>query len=154
MELLREPLPHRIGGLKDGQIFQQRDNADDDDDDLHDLLDAGFDRQSRHQIKHQEDNQKRDQNADEKGHVSNSSVVRLATPKRKWAAPTPWRVRQQSKRAVLACIFLLSAFGGVTPNGAVLRMRKSPKGSIDHRPSTVDIAGASLRAGTMPACRA
>ena len=49
------------------QIFQQRQYADDDDDDAHDLFGAAIDRQHVDEVKHQDDDKKRDQKADDKG---------------------------------------------------------------------------------------
>src|ERR1700733_2092988 len=53
---------------ENGQIFQQRQHADDDDDDAHDLFGATVDRQHVHEIEDEYDDKKGDQEADEDGH--------------------------------------------------------------------------------------
>ena len=40
-----------IRALENGQVFEQGNDADHDDDDLDNLLDAGFDRQSLHEVR-------------------------------------------------------------------------------------------------------
>src|SRR5690606_3538120 len=52
-----------------GEIAQQRDDPDNDDDELDDLLGAPVDRQARDQIEHQYDNQECNKQADQDGHV-------------------------------------------------------------------------------------
>lgn len=49
------------------QIFQQRNDADDDDDDLRDLFRAAVDRQAGDEIENQDDHQEGDQDADQCG---------------------------------------------------------------------------------------
>jgi hypothetical protein len=51
--------------LEDGKVLQQRNYADDDHDDAHNLLGATVDRQQIHEIKDENDDDKRDENADE-----------------------------------------------------------------------------------------
>jgi hypothetical protein len=50
------------------EIFQQRDDADDDDNDPRDLFGAAIERQHVDQIEHQNNNEKCDQNTDKCGH--------------------------------------------------------------------------------------
>jgi hypothetical protein len=58
------------GGLEDGEIAQQRKNADNDDDNAHDLFGAAVDRQHIDKIKDQNDDKKGDQDTDEDGHAN------------------------------------------------------------------------------------
>jgi hypothetical protein len=52
----------------DRQVSQQRQDADDNDDRLDDLLGTTLERQKIDEIEHQNDDQKRDQDADKNGH--------------------------------------------------------------------------------------
>src|SRR5579862_1197485 len=54
--------------LEDGEVFQQRNYADDDDDGAHNLLGATVDRQQIHEIKHENDDDECCENADEDRH--------------------------------------------------------------------------------------
>lgn len=58
----------RLCGSEDSQIAQQRNDADDDHDELHDLSRAAVDRKALDQIKHQKDDEEGDQNTDEYRH--------------------------------------------------------------------------------------
>ncbi len=70
---------------EDREIFQQRQHADDDDDDAHDLFGAAVDRQHVDEIEHQNDDKKRNQNADQRARThrpapSNDLAVRKRGP--------------------------------------------------------------------------
>jgi hypothetical protein len=60
---------HAWSLLEYREIFQQRDDADDDDNDPRDLFGAAIERQHVDQIEDQNNNEKRDQNTDEYGHL-------------------------------------------------------------------------------------
>ena len=51
--------------LENGEVFQQRDDANNDDDNLNDLTRPAVDRQALNQIEDQDDHQKGDQNTDQ-----------------------------------------------------------------------------------------
>lgn len=57
--------PDRSFRLEDGQILQQRNDADDDDYDASDLLHLSVNGQHTDEIKHQHDYQEGDQDADQ-----------------------------------------------------------------------------------------
>jgi hypothetical protein len=56
-----------LGGLENRQVFEQRNDADDDDDDLGNLPHAGIERQALNQIENQDDDEECDQDADQRG---------------------------------------------------------------------------------------
>lgn len=49
------------------EVFEQRDDAEHDDDDAHDVLCAAVDRQHVHEVENENDDQEGDQDADEHG---------------------------------------------------------------------------------------
>ena len=52
-------------GLKDGEVFHQRNDADNNDDDLNDLARPAVDRQTLNQIEDEDDHKKGDQDTDQ-----------------------------------------------------------------------------------------
>src|SRR5690242_14518757 len=75
-----------------GDIFQQREHAENDDDDPADLLGAAIDRQHVDQIKNENDDEKGDERADEKRHRR----APFGSPC--WNAQLPFRFRDWNRK--------------------------------------------------------